>query len=81
MSAPYDINLLIEVLLDQVEDRMVYVDTGNHPKTPEQIIMTGQHLIQETGMFTDLPKNLETTTSAGQDLDQVQDRFFSLIKS
>ena len=53
MNAPYDVNLPIEVLFDQVEDGMDYADAGNHPKTPAQIVMTGQQLIQETGMFAD----------------------------
>ena len=56
MNAPYDVNLPIEVLFDQVEDGMDFTEAGNHPKTPEQIFMIGQQLIQETGMFTD---NLE----------------------
>ena len=42
----------IEMLFDQVEDGMEYVAAGNNPKTPEQIVMTGQQLITETGMFT-----------------------------
>jgi len=32
---------------------MDYADAGNHPKTPAQIVMTGQQLIQETCMFSD----------------------------
>ena len=35
MNAPYDFNLLIEVLFDQVKDGMDYADARNHPKTPE----------------------------------------------
>ena len=42
MNASYDVNLPIEVLFDQVEDRMDYVDAGNHPKTPRKIVMIGQ---------------------------------------
>ena len=53
MNTAYDVNLPIEVLFDQVEDGMDYADAGNHPFTPEQIVMTGQQLIQETGMFAD----------------------------
>ena len=53
MSTAYDVNMPIEMLLNQVEDGMEYAATGNNPKTPEQIVMTGQHLIAETGMFTD----------------------------
>ena len=53
MNAPYNVNLPIEVLFDQVEDRMDYADAGNHPKTPEHIFITGHQLIQETGMFAD----------------------------
>ena len=53
MNAPYDVNLSIEVLFNQVEDEMGYADTGNCPKTPEQIVIVGQQLIQEIGMFVD----------------------------
>ena len=35
MNTPYDVNLPIEVLFDQVEDGMDYTDARNHPKTPE----------------------------------------------
>ena len=48
MNTAYNVNLPIEV-----EDEMDYADADNHPKTPEQIIMTSQQLVQETGMFTD----------------------------
>ena len=53
MNTAYDVNLPIEVLFDQVEDGMDYAGAGNHLFTPEQIVMTGQQLIQETGMFAD----------------------------
>ena len=53
MNAAYDVNLPIECLFDQVEDGMEYADAGGNPKTPEQIVMTGQQLLTETGMFTD----------------------------
>ena len=53
MNTPYDVNLPIEVLFDQIEDGMDYADAGNHPFTPAQIVMKGQQLIQETGMFPD----------------------------
>ena len=53
MNTAYDVNLPIEVLFDQIEDGLDFADAGNHPKTPEQIVMTGQQLIQETGMFAD----------------------------
>ena len=52
MNTVYDVNLYIEILFNQVEDGMEYVDAGNHPKIPEQIVITGQQLVQETGMFT-----------------------------
>ena len=53
MNMAYDVNMPIEVLFDQIEDGMDYAAAGNNPKTPEQIVMTGQQLITETGMFTD----------------------------
>ena len=53
MNTAYNVNLPIEVLFDQVEDGMEYADAGSHPFTPEQIVMTGQQLLQETGMLTD----------------------------
>ena len=53
MNAAYDVDLPIETLFDHIEDRMDYADVGAHPKTPEQIVMTGQQLFTETGMFTD----------------------------
>ena len=53
MNTAYDVNMPIETLFDQVEDGMEYAAAGNNPKTPEQIVMTGQQLITETGMFTD----------------------------
>ena len=46
MNTEYDVNLPIEVMFDQVEDEMDYVDASNHPNTPEQIVMTGQQLVQ-----------------------------------
>ena len=46
INTTYDANLPIKVLFDQVEDRMDYADASNHPKTPEQIVMTGQQLVQ-----------------------------------
>ena len=49
----YNVNMPIEVLFDKIEDSMDYVATGNNPKIPEQIVMTGQQPITETGMFTD----------------------------
>lgn len=52
MNTPYDVNLPIEVLFDQVKDGIDYADARGNPKTTEQIVMTGQQLIQETGMFT-----------------------------
>ena len=53
MNQAYDVNLPIEILFDQIEDGLDFADAGGHPKTPEQIVMTGQQLIQETGMFPD----------------------------
>jgi hypothetical protein len=41
------------VLFDQIEDGLDFADAGSHPNTPELIVMTGQQLIQETGMFPD----------------------------
>ena len=43
----------IKVLFDQVEDTMDYAAADNNPKTPEQIVMTGQQLITETGIFVE----------------------------
>lgn len=53
MNTLYDVNLPIEVLFDQVEDGMDYAVAGGNPKTLEQIVMIGQQIIQETGMFID----------------------------
>ena len=53
MNAAYNVNLPIKVLFDQVEDGMDYANTKNHPKTLDQIVMTGQQLIQDTGVLTD----------------------------
>ena len=53
MNAAYDVNHSIETLFDQIEDGMDYTDAGTHPKKPEQIGMTGQQLLTETGMFKD----------------------------
>ncbi len=41
MNTPYDVNLPIEVLFNQIEDGMDYADAGNHPFTPAQIVMKG----------------------------------------
>ena len=32
---------------------MDYAAAANHPKTSEQIVITGQQLVSETGMFTE----------------------------
>ena len=53
MNTAYNVNLPIEVLFDQVKDGMDYANACSHPFTPKQIVMTGQQLIQETGMFVD----------------------------
>ena len=53
MNRAYDVDLPIEVLFDQIEDGMDYANVGNHSKISAQIVMTGQRLIQETGMFSD----------------------------
>ena len=53
MNTAYDVNLPIEILFGQIKDRMDYADAYSHPKTPEQIVMIGQQLLTETGMFTD----------------------------
>ena len=53
MNLVYDVNLQIEVFFNQIKDSMDYADAGNNPKTPAQIVMTGQQLIQETGIFAE----------------------------
>ena len=50
MNIVYIVHLPVEVLFDQIEECMDYADAGNHPKTPEKIVMTGQQIIQETSM-------------------------------
>ena len=39
MNMPYDVNLPIEVLFDQIEDGLDLADAGSHPYTPEQIVI------------------------------------------
>ena len=41
MMIPYDVNLPIEVLFDQIEDGLDFADAGNRPFTPEQVVMKG----------------------------------------
>ena len=53
MNTPYDVNLRIEVLFDQIKNGLDFVDAGRHPYTPEKIAMKGQQLIQEMDMFAD----------------------------
>ena len=54
MNMPYNVKLPIEVLFNQIEDVLDFVDAGSHPYTPAQIVMKGRQLIQETGMFAEL---------------------------
>ena len=64
MNILYNINMPIEILFNQIEDGMDYAAVGNNPKTPQRIVMTGQQLITETGMFTNKIKDWKRLPAA-----------------
>eukprot|EP00593_Proboscia_inermis_P015993 CAMPEP_0171311732 /NCGR_PEP_ID=MMETSP0816-20121228/22010_1 /TAXON_ID=420281 /ORGANISM="Proboscia inermis, Strain CCAP1064/1" /LENGTH=118 /DNA_ID=CAMNT_0011796701 /DNA_START=14 /DNA_END=370 /DNA_ORIENTATION=+ len=64
MNMSYNVNMPIKVLFNQIKDGMDYITAGNNHKTSEQIVMTGQQLITETGMFTDEIKDWKRLSAA-----------------
>ena len=53
LKAPYDPNLPIETLFDQIENGIDYAAAGLSPYSPEQVINTAFQLVYATGMFLD----------------------------
>ena len=51
MKKPYDPNLPIENLFEQINDVDEYAASGNTPYTPLQIVMTAYQLVFNTGVF------------------------------
>ena len=78
MNAPYNVNLPIEVLFNQMEEGMDYADAGNHFKTPEQTVVTGQQLIQDTGMFADNLKIWKRLTAQDRTWTRFKTGFFNI---
>ena len=53
MEAPYNVNLPIESLFEQIEDAIEYVAHGRIPFTNEQVVSTAYMLVAKTGIFTE----------------------------
>ena len=52
-NTPYDSNLPIETLFDQIENGIDYAAAGLCPYTTEQVVTTAYQLIYATGLFID----------------------------
>ena len=52
MNTPYDPNLPIENLIDQIDEVTELADTVNAPYTAPHIVAIAYHVIQQTGIFT-----------------------------
>ena len=52
MNTPYDPNLPIENLIDQIDEAMELADAAKAPYTAPQIVAIVYHLIKQTDIFT-----------------------------
>ena len=53
MKTAYDINILIEIFLDQIEDAIEFASAGNATFTLVQVVNTAFNVISSIGMFQD----------------------------
>ena len=51
MKAPYDANMPIEVLFDQIKDGTEFAENTNDPYTTRHILRMAYNVIYETGQF------------------------------
>jgi hypothetical protein len=72
---PYDPNLPIESLFDQIEDGIDYAAAGLSPYTPAQVTNTAFQLIHATGMFVEDCKIWKRRATAYKTWDQFKTDF------
>ena len=53
MKSPYDVNLLIKNIFDQIEDGVAFADAGNLLYMPIQVVNTAFNVLFKTGIFAD----------------------------
>ena len=53
MKTPYDPNLPIEALFDQIEDAVEYAAAGKAPSSAAQVVNTVYNLIFQSGLYQD----------------------------
>ena len=51
LSAPYDSNQLLEILIDQVENAVDYASAGDTPYIPAQVVGIAFQLLLQTGLY------------------------------
>jgi hypothetical protein len=74
-KTPYDPNLPIETLFDQIENGIDYAAAGLSPYSPEQVINNAFQLIYATGMFLDDCKIWKRQAAAYKTWDQFKTDF------
>jgi hypothetical protein len=74
-KSPYDPNLPIETLFDQIEHGIDYAAAGLSPYSPEQVINNAFQLIYATGMFLDDCKIWKRQAAAYKTWDQFKTDF------
>ena len=53
MHADYDVNQLIEVLIEQIDDEVDMAAVADNPYSDEQVVAAAYNLVFKTGMFAD----------------------------
>lgn len=74
-KTPYDANLPIETLFDQIENGVDYAAAGLSPYTPEQVTNNAFQLIHATGMFVEDCKIWKRNVAAYKTWDQFKTDF------
>ena len=74
-KTPYDPNMPIETLFDQIENSIDYAAAGLTPYTPEQVVTNAYQLIFDTGMFHDDCKIWNRHPAAYKTYDQFKTDF------
>ena len=77
MKTPYDPNLPIETLFDQVEDAMEFAVAGKAPYIPQQIVNIAFNIIFQTGTFSDECKMWKRRPEAQKTWEQFK-TFFAI---
>ena len=74
-KSPYDPNMPIETLFDQIKNGIDYAAAGLSPCSPEQVINNAFQLIYATGMFLDDCKTWKWKAAAYKTWDQFKTDF------